>query len=122
MAELHGFRKHYKSFTSRAYDIVFTDAFTGYIGSWANRIYKTTDGGSTWNTIPNLPSVNSIVKLQFLNPDTGWATSDYGDIMKTTDAGQTWTIQNAFCFSPASAFHFMMNGMACRWRNGKLQL
>ncbi|MBK6444226.1 MAG: T9SS type A sorting domain-containing protein [Bacteroidetes bacterium] len=102
------------SFTSRAYDIVFTDAFTGYIGSWANRIYKTTDGGSTWNTIPNLPSVNSIVKLQFLNPDTGWATSDYGDIMKTTDAGQTWTIQNAFCFSPASAFHFYdeWNGFA----------
>lgn len=102
------------SFTYGAYDIVFTDALTGYIGSWANRIYKTTDGGSTWNTIPNLPSVNSIIKLQFLNSDTGWATSDYGDIMRTTDAGQTWTIQENFCFSPASAFHFYdaLNGFA----------
>ena len=61
--------------------------------------------------------MNSIVKLQFLNPDTGWATSDYGDIMKTTDAGQTWTIQNAFCFSPASAFHFYdeWNANDLRW-------
>jgi len=102
------------TFTYDAYDIVFTDAMTGYIASWANRIYKTTDGGATWNTIPNLPSVNSVIKLQFINADTGWATSDYGNIMKTTDGGTTWTIQNNFCFSPASAFHFYdaMNGFA----------
>ena len=48
-----------------------------------NLVYKTTDGGSTWQTY-EYPGG----KLQYLSPNTAFALSR--EIYKTTDGGETW--------------------------------
>lgn len=76
---------------------------------WGSRgfIYKTTDGGLTWNTT-SLPlvigtdSVMTLKSVQFLSLNNGFAVATcystngasgiyYGAVLKTTDGGATWT-------------------------------
>ncbi|HEU4718809.1 MAG TPA: hypothetical protein VFU15_13290, partial [Bacteroidia bacterium] len=70
-------------------------------------VYKTTDGGQTWNmiTLPLLIGQDSVMTLncvQFLTPMKGYAvaqcyTTDhiggyyYGALLQTVDGGNTWT-------------------------------
>ncbi|MBN8569711.1 MAG: T9SS type A sorting domain-containing protein [Ignavibacteria bacterium] len=77
----------------------FTDANTGYLGIM-NAIYKTTDGGTTWNPVfENAGSYFNLVKdITFINPNTGFAAGGYYPdtlsknrfVIKTTNAGVTW--------------------------------
>lgn len=76
--------------------VQFTDALTGYIANGQNNDYmKTTDGGTTWNTIPK-PSIDFCDQIFFTDNNTGYAfsTDDYdvGKIAKTTDGGLHWSI------------------------------
>ncbi|MEO5642357.1 MAG: T9SS type A sorting domain-containing protein [Bacteroidia bacterium] len=76
---------------------------------WGSRgfIYKTTDGGLTWNTT-SLPlvigtdSVMTLKSVQFLSLNNGFAVATcystngasgiyYGAVLKTVDGGATWT-------------------------------
>jgi len=51
-------------------------------------IYKSTDGGYSWD---KMFEANPIYVLQFLNPSFGVTISDYlGVLYKTTDGGATW--------------------------------
>jgi photosystem II stability/assembly factor-like uncharacterized protein len=64
--------------------VYFIDAYTGYVGGFSNsrsseyaRIYKTTDGGLTWNINFNIGSGRSAVRsLFFPNQDTGYAITN----------------------------------------------
>lgn len=77
----------------------FIDAKTGYLGIM-NTIYKTTDGGITWNQVyENEGSYFNLVKdIAFINPNTGFAAGGYFPdtthknrfVIKTTNAGATW--------------------------------
>ncbi|HET6990464.1 MAG TPA: hypothetical protein VFJ43_04030, partial [Bacteroidia bacterium] len=89
-------------------------------------IYKTTDGGQTWNTI-TLPlmigtdSVMSLKSVQFITPVNGFAVAYcystngsagiyYGVVLKTTDGGATWVSQfsmkNQINFSTGQTTNF----------------
>jgi photosystem II stability/assembly factor-like uncharacterized protein len=66
--------------------ISFVDDNIGYAGG--GNIYKTTDGGNTWNSIANTSlSVNS---LSFPSENIGYATSNDNWLYKTTDGGNNW--------------------------------
>jgi photosystem II stability/assembly factor-like uncharacterized protein len=81
--------------------IHFTNQDTGYIGTGAGKILKTTDGGNTWNETQVLDwqSVNSI---HFTSANTGFAVGGMELVMtasggslsffvaKTTDGGENW--------------------------------
>jgi len=70
-------------------------------------IYKTTDGGITWEEIPNFEPVMDehmhIRKIEFYNEMEGFVlASDYctpqacyrsGALLKTIDGGQNWTVE-----------------------------
>jgi photosystem II stability/assembly factor-like uncharacterized protein len=94
-------------------DLHFLDADTGLIvgGDTAvdspGEIWRSTDGGTTWNTIP-LPAGEWYFKaITFTTPLVGYvcgyeAGSGDGIILITADAGLTWTITTAtspFAFS-----------------------
>jgi hypothetical protein len=60
-------------------------------------LWKTTDGGTTWNSIP-IPSGNSrvmLIALDYTDADILWIAYTYGangsKIFKTTDGGTSWT-------------------------------
>ncbi|CAZ98460.1 IPT/TIG domain-containing protein [Zobellia galactanivorans] len=65
---------------------VSDDLKTGMLITGSKTVYKTTDGGFTWDTVETLlPNTNFV----FLDTKTGWSFSG-NTIYMTTDGGLTW--------------------------------
>lgn len=80
------------------YDLEFPTHLVGYMCGTRDTIWKTTDGGSSWNKLPlPTPGVTpaiSYTDLQALDANTVFVTGNGYPrqvIFKTTDGGQTWT-------------------------------
>jgi photosystem II stability/assembly factor-like uncharacterized protein len=90
-----------------------TDNLIGYAATAYERIYKTTDGGITWNIKHdgNSPQA-SIADILFpFDTQTGYALSSNGGqsnskILKTTDGGDSWIITDAGTTSVLSEISF----------------
>jgi photosystem II stability/assembly factor-like uncharacterized protein len=70
-------------------DAWFLDPLIGVVATGADtlgRIYRTTDGGNTWNEVKTSQAVRG---LFFVSASTGYAASQSG-VLKTTDGGATW--------------------------------
>lgn len=77
--------------------IQFLDNNTGYVvgSSPPGIVLKTTNGGSNWFNISNLPAY-PLLDVKFVNKDTGWVCSDDsfdGGVFKTTNGGNNWIRQ-----------------------------
>lgn len=113
--------------TNRSIRDVFFVSTTGYAAGWRadgvpwgtrGLLYKTTDGGQTWNTImiPLTIGNDSIMgfnNVHFTTVLKGFASAScyttngsvglyYGAIVKTTNGGQTWTP----CFSSKAQVNY----------------
>jgi hypothetical protein len=63
---------------------------------------RTTDGGYTWNVVPNPPVKGGCVWSAFGRDGLGFVTGDLGGLAKTTDYGETWNSLNIVtAFDPA---------------------
>jgi photosystem II stability/assembly factor-like uncharacterized protein len=80
--------------------VCFVDSTTGYAGM-RGTVLKTTDGGSTWETISQVPGQWFASQLQCPEPNTVWAlftgegaagTLDYA-AFRSGDGGSTWTAE-----------------------------
>jgi photosystem II stability/assembly factor-like uncharacterized protein len=86
----------------------------GYENTYDPIIWKTTDGGSTWNPISAPANTYYLRALDFVDQQ-GWAVGKSGTIIHTTDGGNTWTTQT----SPADStlfdvdFSDAQHGLAC---------
>jgi len=69
-------------------EISFLDNNIGFAISRDGSVSKTTDGGSSWNSIGSLPV--GVFNLTFPSANVGYATVNSW-IYKTTDGGNTWT-------------------------------
>ena len=65
-----------------------------------NSVYKTIDGGNTWEVISTL----SFEKIQFLNSETGFGKS-YSQIYRTIDGGKNWILSYSHN-NEITSFHF----------------
>lgn len=80
------------------YSISFPSAMIGYIGGskkitdydYQSILYKTIDGGASWNTLTLIDSNYGLNSVWFINDSIGFSTS-YLKIHKTTDGGISWT-------------------------------
>ena len=75
--------------------IQFVSSTVGWaiVGYTSNpNVYRTTDGGSSWNASPVGFNTG---RLFFLNASVGWVSGADGKVAKTTDGGVTWTAVNA---------------------------
>ena len=77
--------------------ITIPDCDTGYVlGSngypWNiySFIYKTVDGGTTWERLTFTPAY-SLSAIHFITANTGFIAGSEGRILKTTDGGNSWT-------------------------------
>lgn len=87
------------TWNSVALPINITDIFftTDMIG-WASgndltmgKIYKTTDGGATWNeSYSSQFNLSEIEKVFFINDNYGWFAGVRGRLFKTTNGGANW--------------------------------
>jgi len=55
-------------------------------------VYKTTDGGNTWEKLepPAIPLVHALNAVYFIDENTGWLAGNYGHVIYTADGGTTW--------------------------------
>jgi photosystem II stability/assembly factor-like uncharacterized protein len=95
------------------------DADIIYVAAASGGIWKTTDGGTTWNPLTDGPTVNwggvqpvthmGAVALAHSNPDIIYAGTGEGNfsgdsfygrgVLKSTDAGATWTLMGNSVFN-----------------------
>ena len=86
----------------------------GYDSTYVPIVWKTTNGGSTWNPI-NLPgNVYYLRAVDFIDFE-GWAVGKSGSIIHTTDGGDTWATQASPADSTLFDVDFIdhQNGLAC---------
>lgn len=89
--------------------LVFTDVQTGFaLDVDVPKIYRTRDGGATWDTaqIPPLPDKLPLQGLFALDPQTAWAVGTRGTLLITTDGGETWQLQASGTSRDLSGIHF----------------
>ncbi len=79
--------------------ITYTDTAT-YESSFHSIIYRTTDGGLTWDsattifpTTTDYSDILSFNNIKFLNKDIGYVVGSNGSVYKSTDGGKTWVKQ-----------------------------
>jgi photosystem II stability/assembly factor-like uncharacterized protein len=85
-------------------DIHFVDALTGWYGNGGGKIYKTTDGGASWNEQLSKPGT-FVRALGFVDAQRGFmgnvgtdyypGVTDTNPLYETRDGGTTWNVIDA---------------------------
>ncbi len=75
--------------------VYFANKDLGWIAGRINftnigTIWKTTDGGISWNSYVNGQGDGDFYDIDFVDSLNGWAVAQSGQIMSTTDGGVTW--------------------------------
>jgi photosystem II stability/assembly factor-like uncharacterized protein len=77
------------------YTVFFMDASTGFVsGSLNGTIYKTIDGGASWNAI-SIDTIGTFYDMYFIDQQTGVIVGESKKIFKTTDEGNTWVLKTS---------------------------
>lgn len=63
------------------------------VGSFAERLHKTTNGGASWIHQPNAPDTTKY-DVFFISESIGWSVGFNGFIIKTTNGGDNWFSQS----------------------------
>jgi photosystem II stability/assembly factor-like uncharacterized protein len=74
--------------------VSFANANTGMVVGLAHNVFTTTNGGQTWNNVPNSLGSN-LWGVQLINASTGFTVGEGVVIAKTTNLGQSWVIQSS---------------------------
>ncbi|MBL7994178.1 fibronectin type III domain-containing protein [bacterium] len=83
------------------YNMQMINATTGYAvggdrlqaGTQGAAVFKTTDGGSTWNDVsPNCPE--DVYGIDFKDANNGWISTTHGFVFHTTNGGVSWEFQS----------------------------
>ncbi len=76
------------------YDMYFKDANTGFVSS-EGKVFKTTNGGSSWFVSLDLFNTRIFWKISFVDNQYGWIAS-YNEavpsVYKTTNVGANWSL------------------------------
>lgn len=79
------------------YDVTFTKSGIGF-ASGSNILWRSDDGGSSWNEVQNFPyerPADWIRSIVFVNDNLGFACADIGRIYRTKDGGENWERLNS---------------------------
>ena len=82
-------------------DIFFHDAYTGFVNTDDGLLYKSTDGGESWELIYGF-AIGSYSSIYFTSETEGWYLA--GKIHHSTDGGQTWDDGEYFGLSSRAMF------------------
>ncbi len=91
----------------RAYSVFFLDETTGFLNR-NSRLYRTSDGGQTWQNV--VAQVGYYAPIKFADPEVGWAfqgaAGQFGQSLWcwTTDGGKRWTSRSIPFPATAQAF------------------
>jgi photosystem II stability/assembly factor-like uncharacterized protein len=72
--------------------VEFVSIDTAFVIGTSGRIYRSLDGGKTWNNL-NSGTSTTLNNLVFVGSRLGYVVGDSGTILKTTNGGDTWQQQ-----------------------------
>ncbi|MGZ3863891.1 MAG: YCF48-related protein [Bacteroidia bacterium] len=105
--------------------LYFLNADTGFAATTYSEVFKTTDGGVTWNLSGTMSG--AVYALCFADANIGWAAGAAGTISQTTDGGATWSGQSSgqgyqitslYFHGPDTGFAVTQSGGILRTNNG----
>jgi photosystem II stability/assembly factor-like uncharacterized protein len=74
------------------WELNFVDMDNGWLTGNHGILYRTTDGGFTWEYVTNGIGMD-IHHIEMLTESYGLALADNGYLLRTTDGGQDWSVQ-----------------------------
>jgi photosystem II stability/assembly factor-like uncharacterized protein len=81
------------------YSISMIDDKQGWISGADGFLYRTTDGGNSWDKSVSHKTINILYgdfyEVNFFDRMTGWAFDEYGRIIKTINGGKKWHQQSS---------------------------
>jgi photosystem II stability/assembly factor-like uncharacterized protein len=90
--------------------------------NWDKSIYKSTDGGSTWESM-NQNLQTTIQQIGFFNPQNGFVIAgdaEFRDLFATTNGGQTWQYNTLIQNGPF--YRIWLSGSSCYLLNPASQM
>jgi len=73
----------------------FINNQTGWLTELSCKVFKTTDFGSNWDSISNIPNGSYQIHCIFFSSlNTGWAIGEGFSVFKSTNEGYNWFSQN----------------------------
>ena len=81
--------------TENIWDVYFVNDYVGWIVDHQGSIYKTTNGGTTWEQQLGGPYLWRLDCIKFTDINTGTAVGANGTIMRTSNGGYTWEQQSS---------------------------
>ncbi|MBI2962410.1 MAG: hypothetical protein HYY35_01530 [Deltaproteobacteria bacterium] len=88
------------------YDVDFVDADRGWAVGTFGAVYRTADGGRTWQAQPT-PTAQHLYGVSFADAASGWAVGRSGEIVHTADGGLHWTEQRSHAHEHLFAVDFI---------------
>lgn len=84
----------------------FRDDLNGYIASFNQYYFKTSDGGLNW-TREQINTSSSLMEFYFLNEQVGFVTRKNNIVAKTTNGGLTWSDKHFSTSGKALGINFV---------------
>lgn len=104
------------SYTFRNFS--FVNSQTGWLTVSSQKVFKTTDFGSNWDSIANIPNGSYQIHFIFFSSlNTGYANGEGYNVFKTIDGGYNWIIQDGVAGSGHSIY-FVNDAIG--WKVGNL--
>ena len=100
----------------------FFDANTGVMRTINGKVFRTTDGGKTWTSVPG--QIDGKPNIEFADAEVGWMVR-YNSMMYTTNGGKSWVSRNIGFPASVTAFSLVQrdrgyaagpHGMVYRYR------
>lgn len=93
----------------------FLDEQNGWLADFNSNIWKTTDGGETWDKLSPFADLIKrqnflqVEKLKFTSPQNGWLLETF-NVYHTEDAGKSWKRVTQLSAQPKDMFILNKNG------------
>ncbi len=85
-------KEFHRFWPDNLYAVEFVNDKTGFIAGYSGSLFRTQDGGETWDGI--YVGVSELIRhVSFVDEKTGWAVGHQGSILHTSDGGTTWATQ-----------------------------
>ncbi len=82
-------------------------------------LYRTSDGGQTWTSLPALNQHSLVLSWSFVDSDSGWMLADVGrpssELYRTENGGRTWKDLGAPVAPPDQAFGLHFTYLTTAW-------
>ena len=77
-------------------DVCLVNQNVGFAVGRKGIIFKTTDGGITWNQLNHNQTTEDLYGVHFVDQLVGYAVGDSGTILRTSDGGGSWAVQTNY--------------------------